>query len=130
MHRTLKAATANPPRGTPKLQQEAFDRFMSEFNDERPHESLGMRTPAEVYEKSSRTFPTRLLELEYPAGMFMRKVCDNGRIKMKGRVIRITKALRGEVVGLRHEADGRTEIWFGPTKLGIYDARKRKIERA
>lgn len=130
MHRTLKDATANPPRGTPKLQQEAFDRFISEFNDERPHESLEMRTPAEVYEKSNRMFPTRLPELEYPADMFMRKVFDTGRIKMKGRLIRVSKSLRGEVVGMRHVADGRTEIWFGPIKLGTYDARKRKIERA
>lgn len=130
MHRTLKDATANPPRGTPKLQQEAFDRFMSEFNDERPHESLAMRTPADVYEKSDRTFPERLVELKYPADMFIRKVFETGCIKVEGKLIRVSKSLHGEFVGLRHVDDGRTDIWFGPTKLGTYNARKRKVERA
>jgi hypothetical protein len=53
MHRTLKAHTARPP-GMNALQQQArFDDFVSEFNDERPHEALDMRTPAEAYAPSS-----------------------------------------------------------------------------
>jgi transposase InsO family protein len=32
------------------LQQQArFDAFVSEFNEERPHEALGMITPSESY---------------------------------------------------------------------------------
>jgi putative transposase len=38
MHRTLKAETARPPRSSFGAQQRAFDRFLVEYNEERPHE--------------------------------------------------------------------------------------------
>jgi transposase InsO family protein len=65
MHRTLKAETTRPA-GSNSLQQQArFDAFISEFNDERPHEAIEMKTPAEVYTPSSRAYEG-LPELEYP----------------------------------------------------------------
>ncbi|MER9547102.1 integrase core domain-containing protein, partial [Mesorhizobium sp. M0437] len=65
MHLTLKKETTRPP-GMNILQQQArFDAFISEFNEERPHEALAMRTPAELYTPSSRAYDG-LPELEYP----------------------------------------------------------------
>src|SRR5690606_21156148 len=65
MHRTLKAETARPP-GMNALQQQArFDDFVSEFNQERPHEALAMKTPAEAYVASSRPYEG-LPGVEYP----------------------------------------------------------------
>lgn len=54
MHLTLKKETTRPP-GMNILQQQArFDAFVSEFNEERPHEALAMRTPGELYTASPR----------------------------------------------------------------------------
>jgi transposase InsO family protein len=48
------------------LQQQArFDAFVREFNSERPHEALAMKTPAEIYSASPRTY-RGLPELPYP----------------------------------------------------------------
>jgi hypothetical protein len=48
------------------LQQQArFDAFVSEFNDERPHEALGMQTPSERYPPSPRPY-LGLPDLAYP----------------------------------------------------------------
>src|SRR4029434_10786844 len=45
MHLTLKREATRPP-GMNCLQQQArFDEFMQEFNSERPHEALAMKTP-------------------------------------------------------------------------------------
>ena len=66
MHKTLKAETARPPAGSLSAQQVRFNRFLREYNEERPHEALGQRTPGSVYERSSRPFPGTLPELEYP----------------------------------------------------------------
>jgi putative transposase len=41
MHRTLKEATAQPPRANLRQQQKAFDEFRREYNKQRPHETLG-----------------------------------------------------------------------------------------
>jgi putative transposase len=53
MHRTLKRETIRPPKRTLAAQQVCFNRFRREYNEERPHEALGLTTPA------SRTIPRR-----------------------------------------------------------------------
>ena len=56
MHLTLKRETTRPP-GMNSLQQQArFDDFVAEFNNERPHQALDMRPPAELYTASAKPF--------------------------------------------------------------------------
>jgi hypothetical protein len=53
MHLTLKKEATRPP-GTNSLQHQArFDEFIKEFNEERPHEALAMKRPADVYRPSA-----------------------------------------------------------------------------
>ncbi len=55
MHLTLKKETVKPA-GLNFLQQQArFDDFIEFFNNERPHEALDMKCPAEVYQPSTHT---------------------------------------------------------------------------
>jgi transposase InsO family protein len=56
MHRTLKQETAQPAAANRRAQQRAFDRFRQEYNQQRPHEALEMKTPAAVYTPSAREF--------------------------------------------------------------------------
>ena len=60
MHRTLKRQAIKPVRQTGTAQQRNFDVFRREYNDERPHDALGQRTPASQYTASPRSYPTRL----------------------------------------------------------------------
>src|SRR5712671_4469988 len=83
MHRTLKQETADPPAANRRKQQRALDRFRQEYNEVRPHEALGMRTPAEVYERSARKFPEPLPEADYPANMLVRSVRRQGHFRWK-----------------------------------------------
>ena len=46
MHLTLKQETTRPAAENALQQQARFDAFREEFNTERPHEALGMKTPA------------------------------------------------------------------------------------
>jgi transposase InsO family protein len=56
MHLTLKKE-ATRPAGANLLQQQAkFDVFVEEFNNERPHEALNMKYPAEVYTGRTKGF--------------------------------------------------------------------------
>jgi transposase InsO family protein len=59
MHRTLQQDTASPPEANLHAQQQAFQRFRREFNEERPHEALGMQTPGSIYTRSPRCYPAR-----------------------------------------------------------------------
>jgi transposase InsO family protein len=65
MHLTLKKE-ATRPAGANLLQQQAkLDAFLEEFNQERPHEALHMKCPAEVYTASSRPY-RGIGEAQYP----------------------------------------------------------------
>lgn len=56
MHLTLKNETTRPAGMNSLQQQTKFDDFLWEFNNERPHQALDMKCPAEVYQPSSRTY--------------------------------------------------------------------------
>src|SRR5579885_1997580 len=65
IHLTLKKEATRAPGMNSLQQQASFDDFVREFNDERPHEALAMKRPAEVYTPSSRPY-RGLPELTYP----------------------------------------------------------------
>ena len=128
MHRTLKQQTAKPPRANAVAQQKAFDRFQSEYNDERPHEAIEMKTPAQVYTPSIRPFPKRLPEIEYPSGSIMRKVTGNGTITFHDKRIYLSNALIDEPVRLK-ENESAWHVWYGPVLLGELDLKREMIKR-
>jgi putative transposase len=100
MHRTLKAHTTRPPAAHLGLQQRRFDDFVHEYNHERPHEALADHTPAEVYHRSTRTYPAQLPTPEYPGHFETRRV-RKGCLKWRGKLLFIGKVLNGEVIGLK-----------------------------
>jgi transposase InsO family protein len=124
MHRTLKEATASPPRANLRTQQKAFDEFQWEYNQERPHEALGQRPPAEFYEPAQREYPERLpAQRGYPDGWEKRSVRKGGQIKWKGNDVRLTQALWGQEIGLKPVADGEWKVYFESLELGTFDER-------
>jgi transposase InsO family protein len=128
MHRTLKAATAQPAAANLTAQQRAFDVFRAESNEERPHEGLGGKTPAEVYTPSPRNFPARLPEVAYAPEWEERQVRGAGQMKWKGRDVYITTALVGERIGLEPIEDGQWMVYFAQQALGVFDKRKGRVE--
>lgn len=123
MHRTLKQETARPPARTLRAQQRAFDRFRREYNEERPHEALAMATPGSLYELSARPFPSRLPEMEYPAGLALRIVQQHGDVHWRYGRFFLGEVLSGETVGFEEVEDG-WRVWFGPLPLAYLDARQ------
>lgn len=129
MHRTLKAATATPPAGNLRLQQQSFDAFREEYNHERPHEALQMKTPAEFYRPSCRPYPSRLREPEYGNGWEVRRVRECGRIRWWSDSVFVGRALAGQAIGLEPVGDGLWRMWFYAYPLALFDERKGKITK-
>jgi transposase InsO family protein len=125
MHRTLKFETARPARTNLLQQQERFDDFVAEFNQQRPHEALGMKPPAKVYAPSTRPFPGKLPELEYTAHDDVLRVNRTGQIYIAGigQVV-LSQALAFERVGIREERDGTWLVTFATLNLGHVGADK------
>jgi transposase InsO family protein len=118
MHKTLKADATRPPSSNLSEQQIRFDKFRREYNDERPHESLGQETPASCYSPSARAFPARLPDLVYPPHCEVRVVTQSGAINFGSRRFQLSTALTTQEVSLEEIDDGLWEVSFGPLTLG------------
>ena len=127
MHRTLKEETTRPPAGDVAAQQQRFEAFRQEYNEERPHEALGQRTPSELYEASPRAYPERLEEMEYPGHYEVRRVRSRGDIKWQGSLLFVSEVLVGERVGLEETDDGIWSLFFGSLLLARFDERDRRL---
>lgn len=118
MHKTLKADATRPPSSSLTEQQLRFDRFRHEYNDERPHESLGQETPASCYSPSPRSFPSRLPDLSYPGHYEVRVVTQSGAINFGSRRFQISTALTNQELGLEETDDDLWTVNLGPLMLG------------
>lgn len=118
MHRDLKAETTQPPSATLAAQQRRFERWRHTYNHERPHESLAMQRPAELYQPSSRRLNEQDKPLCYASDFEVKVVADNGLLAHEGKNYFVGDAFSGKSLGLRLDEQGRTEVHFANVHLG------------
>jgi transposase InsO family protein len=127
MHRTLKKE-ATRPAGDNILQQQAkFDSFITEFNNERPHEALDMKTPAEVYTASTREY-RGIEEPRYPFHDQTVVVTNCGRLCIFRKKINISSSLAGQAVGIKEVDEGIWLISFMDYDLGYIDLEEKTLQ--
>jgi len=119
MHRDLSELQLDPAR-TRRGQQRSCDRWLVDFNEVRPHDALGGKTPAEVYRVEERR-PVAPQVPTYPPGWITRRVQSGGSICVDGDVVPIGASLRGHLVGLRHESGLRWRAYFFEVDLGVIE---------
>ncbi len=96
-HGSLQRALVR--RGIPRIATQAWlDAYRWEHNHVRPHEALGMRTPATLWRPSPRRYDPHPPRWEYPQGSWVLKVDCKGKIDIKGQKWKVGKALSGEWV--------------------------------
>jgi putative transposase len=83
MHLTLKQETTKLAGANLFQQQEKFDNFSEIFNNERPHQGIGMKYPSEIYKPSERIYKGILL-IFYPFHDKTVQVTRYGRICERG----------------------------------------------
>ena len=101
--------------------QDAFDLWRQQFNTQRPHEAIGMATPAELYHPSKRDYQGTPQSIDY-GGMDTRQVnARSGVISYRRDEIKISSALGGWNVGLAPDEDGLIAVWFAKLLVGHID---------
>jgi len=123
MHRTLKAETTRPPAQTFAAQQQRFDAWRAEYNQERPHQGIGLVCPATLYQASQRSMPSRLPSPQYAAQCAVRRVGENGTIRFKGRQVFLSVVLIKEQVALEEVDDGIWNVLLYDVVLGRFNER-------
>jgi len=127
MHLTLKRETTRPPEMNTLQQQARFDSFIEEFNQERPHEALAMKTPAEVYKPSPRPY-NGLPELTYPLHDRDVVVTACGRICLHRKRVNLSHVFAGQRVGIKEVDEGIWIVSFMHYDLGFIDLEQKTLQ--
>ena len=93
--------------------QAHLDPWRQQYNFLRPHEALALEVPASRYQASLHPYPEELEPIHYPPGTPVRKVQNGGDVHFGGRLLHVSKAFRGQPVGVRvTDTDGLVEVLF------------------
>jgi transposase InsO family protein len=117
MHKDLKAEVANRPAPNMRAQQKRFDRWRQEYNHERPHESLDMLRPGEVYRPSAKRLGEKD-QIRYPQEYEIKRVSGSGHVSYCGSNFCLSEIYAGCRVGLFENSDGVTELHYANLHLG------------
>ena len=129
MHLTLKKEATKPAAKNFLQQQAKFDAFIECYNHERPHQAIGMKYPAEIYEPSLRPYQG-LQELEYPFHDRTITVTRCGRICFGRRKINLSTVFAGQNVGVKEVSDRIWLVSFMNYDLGFFDDETCRLESA
>jgi hypothetical protein len=120
MHLTLKKEATRPAKANFLQQQARFDEFVQEFNNERPHEALGLKMPREVYAPSARIY-RGLRELDYPFHDRTAVVTSCGRVCLHRKNVNISHVFAGQTLGLKEVEENTWLVSFMDYDLGYID---------
>ena len=111
-------------RGRPEESewQHWLDAYRREFNEQRPHEALGMKPPARHWQRSERVYQPEPKPWDYPAGVEVRRLDSKGQLQLAGGRWVVAGALAGERVGLQ-QVDAVTLVFYRATLIRLLDRR-------
>jgi putative transposase len=127
-HLTLLEAM-QPPEADREAQARRFEAFARDYNEERPHQALGQKTPASFYRPSPRPMPKTPDEPSYPAHAAVRQVRTNGVIKWQGDLTFVSSALVGEAVGVEETPTGEWCVRYYDVPIGVIDRAGGRLRR-
>ena len=129
MHLTLKKEATKPAAKNLLQQQAKFDHFIEYYNQERPHQALEGKTPAQLYQPSRRPY-SGLSDLEYPFHDRTVTVTTCGRICVGRRKINLSIVFAGQNVGIKEVAEKIWLVSFMHYDLGFFDHETGRVECA
>lgn len=103
-----------------------LDEFRWEHNHVRPHEALGMQTPATRWHRSARRYEANPPRWEYPAGTRVLKVDSRGKVTLVGKNWTISDALAGEWVQVM-PVGNRLQVYYCRTLVLQPNARSKSV---
>jgi putative transposase len=129
MHLTLKKEATRPASKNFLHQQGRFDRFIDQYNNDRPHQAIGMKYPSEIY-VSSPTPYKGLSDLYYPFHDRTITVTHCGRICIGRRKINLSTVFAGQNVGIKEVSEKVWLVSFMQYDLGFFDHETGRVTSA
>ena len=118
MHRDMTADVEAFPERNRRSEQQALDRWRQQFNQVRPHEALGGKTPAELYRSAPRRFLV-IPRWQYPHGWIVKRPTPpNGVISFRSELLVVGRAFIGHPIGIEPLDDTTGRLWLRDIQLG------------
>jgi len=98
---------------TPKNISDAervFNDWRNCYNNERPHEALGMKCPSDIYVPSERIYKDKVEKYEYSGKYHVIKVNNWGYVRFNGWQIYLSETMANEYIEFRPNPNGDTFI--------------------
>jgi transposase InsO family protein len=99
-----------------KPPQQWLNDYRWEHNHLRPHQALGMQTPASRWHPSARRYDPDPPRWQYPEGSWVLKVDSQGKVDIRDTKWRIGRALAGEWVQVL-EVETRLQVYYCNTLM-------------
>jgi putative transposase len=120
MHADVRADVQARPAATREQQQRVLDRWRAEFNQVRPHQALGGKTPAEVYKPTERRRPPTK-PFVYPAHFHVRTATVSGNVRFRNDDCFVGVPFRGLRIGIEVVDAMHVRAWLHELDLGLVD---------
>jgi putative transposase len=127
MHLTLKTEATKPASANVLQQQARFDAFVTQYNEDRPHQALAMKVPAALYTRSPRVY-RGLQDLTYPFHDQTFTVTHCGRICFNGQKVNLSQVFAGQNVGVTQVGERTWLVTFMHYDLGYFDDETCRLE--
>jgi transposase InsO family protein len=126
-HRSLEDALHE--RGFPPSQAQWpawLSAFLHEYNHVRPHEALGMATPASRWKPSSRAYQSEPSPWEYDSTAPVLRVRSSGQIQFAHHAYTVSGALSGQYVQVQPLGDDRHLVYYRRTCVRELNVQKQQ----
>ena len=87
----------------------------------RPHEALGMRTPASVWQASARRYDPNLREWDYGSAAEVYRLDGQGQLRIGRRNWPISEALRQPTVAVKRVGEATILVYYCQTLVREID---------
>jgi hypothetical protein len=102
-------------------QARSLERWRRRYNQHRPHDGLGGRTPVSVYRPRPSAGSLSPRQPRYPRHYLMKRVQPDGSITLPGWRGSIGRAFGGLCIGLAPAGVRRYRVYFAHLYLGLLD---------
>ena len=108
-HRTMKSELLNHKTFEDCSEAaEMLRQWRDKYNNERPHEALGMKRPGEIYIPSKRVYPKKIKPFEYSGEHHVIKVNSWGYVRFADKQVFLSETMCGQYLEFRFREDGET----------------------
>lgn len=108
-HRTMKNELLNHTSFADAADADRqLQAWREKYNNQRPHEALGMRCPGEVYIRSGREYPEEIAKFEYGGQYHVIKVNSWGYVRFDSWQVYLSETMIGEYIEFRPSQDGES----------------------